>query len=87
MRCKRVCICVLIKSEGRTIAIEYIKEKRDTFCDTHKQADGRGTKQKKKAKAKRETRGRKLISSFSPSADEEIADEEKTKKTLTRTPF
>jgi hypothetical protein len=62
-------ICVLIKSEGSAIAIEYTykREKRDTFCDTHKQADGRGTKQKKRAakkiaKAKeRDARGRKLI--------------------------
>jgi hypothetical protein len=45
---------VLIKSEGSAIAIEYTykREKRDTFCDTHKQADGRGTKQKKRAAKK-----------------------------------
>ena len=46
----------MIKSEGSTIAIEYINEKRDTFCDTNKQERGRGTrnKQKKKQKEKRE---------------------------------
>ena len=69
----------MIKSEGSTIAIEYIKEKRDTFCDTHKQAERQRDKKQTKKKAKREereTRGRKLFSSRA---------EEKTKKTHART--
>jgi len=44
---------VLIKSEGSAIAIEYTyKREKRYFCDTHKQADGRGTKQEKRAAKK-----------------------------------
>jgi hypothetical protein len=69
-------ICVLIKSEGST---------RDTFCDTLKRADGQMQRDETKKKSKAEERDawtKINFSSFSPSADEE-----KTKKTHTRTPL
>jgi hypothetical protein len=51
--------------------LNNIKEKRDTFCDTHKQAERQRDKKQKKKKAKPEERDAWTKINFIPSGRED----------------